>query len=53
MKKLLGLVLFNFLVTSSVALAQEPLLVVFPPTNYQTSTEKIFFIGTSPPKVRF
>jgi N-acetylmuramoyl-L-alanine amidase len=35
--------------TSSVALAQEPLLVVFPPTNYQTSTEKIFFIGTAPP----
>jgi N-acetylmuramoyl-L-alanine amidase len=49
MKKLLGLVLFNFLLTSSVALAQEPLLVVFPPTNYQTSTEKIFFIGTAPP----
>ena len=48
MKKLLGLVLFNFLFTSSVALAQEPLLVVFPPTNYQTSTEKIFFIGTAP-----
>jgi len=49
MKKLLGLVLFNFLFTSSVALAQESLLVVFPPTNYQTSTEKIFFIGTAPP----
>jgi len=49
MKKLLGLVLFNSLFTSSVALAQEPLLVVFPPTNYQTSTEKIFFIGTAPP----
>jgi N-acetylmuramoyl-L-alanine amidase len=49
MKKLLELVLFNFLFTSSVALAQEPLLVVFPPTNYQTSTEKIFFIGTAPP----
>ena len=49
MKKLLGLVLFNFVFTSSVALAQEPLLVVFPPTNYQTSTEKIFFIGTAPP----
>lgn len=48
MKKLLGLVLFNFLFTSSVALAQESLLVVFPPTNYQTSTEKIFFIGTAP-----
>ncbi|MTJ52453.1 N-acetylmuramoyl-L-alanine amidase [Anabaena sp. UHCC 0253] len=50
MKKLLGLVVFNFLFTSSVALAQESLLVVFPPTNHQTSTEKIFFIGTALPK---
>ncbi|MDB9488979.1 N-acetylmuramoyl-L-alanine amidase [Dolichospermum circinale CS-534/05] len=52
MKKLLGLlglVSFNFLFTSWVALARESLLVVFPPTNYQTSTEKIFFIGTAPP----
>jgi N-acetylmuramoyl-L-alanine amidase len=48
MKQLFSLVLFNFLFTSSVALAQESLLVVFPPTNYQTSTEKIFFIGTAP-----
>lgn len=46
---LLGLVSFNFLFTSWVALARESLLVVFPPTNYQTSTEKIFFIGTAPP----
>lgn len=49
MKKLLGLVVFNCLVTSSVALAQPSLVVVFPPTNHQTSTEKIFFIGTAPP----
>ncbi|WP_353932385.1 N-acetylmuramoyl-L-alanine amidase [Okeanomitos corallinicola TIOX110] len=49
MKKLVSLVLFNCLFTSSVALAQTPLLVVFPPSNYQTSTEKIFFIGTAPP----
>ncbi|MFM2063098.1 MAG: hypothetical protein RLZZ507_2768 [Cyanobacteriota bacterium] len=48
MKKVLGLVVFSFLFTSSVALAQTSLLVVFPPTNYQTSTEKIFFIGTTP-----
>jgi N-acetylmuramoyl-L-alanine amidase len=48
-KKILGLVLFNCLFTSSVALAQTSLLVVFPPSNYQTSTEKIFFIGTAPP----
>lgn len=50
MKKLLGLVLFNCLFTSSLALAQTPLLVVFPPAKYQTSTEKIFFIGTAPPQ---
>ncbi|MFM7369230.1 MAG: N-acetylmuramoyl-L-alanine amidase, partial [Sphaerospermopsis kisseleviana] len=49
MKKLLGLVVFNCLLTSSVAFAQTSLLVVFPPTNYQTSKEKIFFIGTAPP----
>ncbi|MCE2905358.1 MAG: N-acetylmuramoyl-L-alanine amidase [Anabaena sp. CoA2_C59] len=49
MKKLLGLILFNFSLASSVALAEKPLLVVFPSTNYQTSTEKIFFIGTAPP----
>ncbi|WP_026104000.1 N-acetylmuramoyl-L-alanine amidase [Anabaena sp. PCC 7108] len=49
MNKLLVLVVFNFLFTSSVALAQTSLVVVFPPTNYQTSTEKIFFIGTAPP----
>ncbi|MBD2627823.1 N-acetylmuramoyl-L-alanine amidase [Trichormus variabilis] len=48
MNKLLVLVVFNFLFTSSVAKAQTSLVVVFPPTNYQTSTEKIFFIGTAP-----
>ncbi|RUS97198.1 N-acetylmuramoyl-L-alanine amidase [Trichormus variabilis SAG 1403-4b] len=31
-----------------MAKAQTSLVVVFPPTNYQTSTEKIFFIGTAP-----
>ncbi|NET01460.1 MAG: N-acetylmuramoyl-L-alanine amidase [Sphaerospermopsis sp. SIO1G1] len=49
MKKIAALVLFNCLFTSSVALAETSLLVVFPPRNYQTSTEKIFFIGTAPP----
>ncbi|TAE59195.1 MAG: N-acetylmuramoyl-L-alanine amidase [Nostocales cyanobacterium] len=49
MKKIASLVLFNCLFTSSVALGQTSLLVVFPPNNYQTSTEKIFFIGTAPP----
>ncbi|MBD2296411.1 N-acetylmuramoyl-L-alanine amidase [Anabaena sphaerica FACHB-251] len=51
MKKLLGLAIFSFIFTSSLALAQpQPsFLVVYPPANHQTSTEKIFFIGTAPP----
>ncbi|BAY25418.1 cell wall hydrolase/autolysin [Calothrix sp. NIES-2100] len=48
MKKLLGLVLLSFVVTSSVALADTSLVVVFPQTNYQTSAQKIFFLGTAP-----
>ncbi|BAY33272.1 cell wall hydrolase/autolysin [Nostoc carneum NIES-2107] len=48
MKKLVLLVIFSFLVTSSIALANSSLLVVFPQTNYQTSAEKIFFLGTAP-----
>jgi N-acetylmuramoyl-L-alanine amidase len=47
-KKVLGLVVFSLVTTSSVALADSSLLVVFPPSNYQTSAEKIFFIGTAP-----
>ncbi|MDB9445302.1 N-acetylmuramoyl-L-alanine amidase [Anabaena sp. CS-542/02] len=50
MKKLLGLVILGFIVTSSVvALAGPSLLVVYPPNNHQTRAEKIFFIGTAPP----
>jgi N-acetylmuramoyl-L-alanine amidase len=48
-KKFLSLVLLSLIVTSSVALAQPTLNVVFPRTNHQTSAEKIFFIGTAPP----
>jgi N-acetylmuramoyl-L-alanine amidase len=48
-KKLLGLVIFSSISTSSLVVAQQPsLLVVYPPANHQTSTEKIFFIGTAP-----
>ncbi|MEH1909191.1 N-acetylmuramoyl-L-alanine amidase [Nostoc sp.] len=49
MKNLLGLVIFGCILTSSVALAEPSLIVVFPQTNYQTSAEKIFFLGTAPP----
>ncbi len=49
MKKLLGLVILGCTVTSSVALAESSLIVIFPQTNYQTTAEKIFFLGTAPP----
>ncbi|MBE9208566.1 N-acetylmuramoyl-L-alanine amidase [Nostoc sp. LEGE 06077] len=48
MKRIFGLVVFSLIATSSVALADSSLIVVFPPPNYQTSTEKIFFLGTAP-----
>jgi len=49
-KKVIGIIIFGCLLTSSVTVAQNSLLVVFPPKNHQTSTEKIFFIGTAPPQ---
>ncbi|MBD2532858.1 N-acetylmuramoyl-L-alanine amidase [Nostoc flagelliforme FACHB-838] len=49
MKKLFGLVILGCILTSSVALAEPSLIVVFPQTNYQTSAQKIFFLGTAPP----
>ncbi|WP_245602794.1 N-acetylmuramoyl-L-alanine amidase [Gloeothece verrucosa] len=33
-----------------MAEAQQPLLVVYPPPNYQTSASQIFFIGTAAPE---
>ncbi|MEH1940944.1 MAG: N-acetylmuramoyl-L-alanine amidase [Nostoc sp.] len=49
MKNLLGLVILGCILTSSVALAEPSLIVVFPKTSYQTSSQKIFFLGTAPP----
>jgi len=50
-KKLFVSVILSCFLTSSVALAEPTpsLKVVYPPTNHQTSAEKIFFIGTAPP----
>jgi N-acetylmuramoyl-L-alanine amidase len=48
-KRFLGLAILICILTSSVALAQSSLIVVFPETNYQTGAEKIFFLGTAPP----
>ena len=50
MKTVFGLVLLSSIVISSPTLAQEQSLnIVFPSANYQTSQEKIFFLGTAPP----
>ncbi|MEH2235284.1 N-acetylmuramoyl-L-alanine amidase [Nostoc sp.] len=49
MKNLLGLVILGCILTSSIALAEPSLVVVFPQTNYQTTSQKIFFLGTAPP----
>ncbi|MBV8883731.1 MAG: N-acetylmuramoyl-L-alanine amidase [Chroococcidiopsidaceae cyanobacterium CP_BM_RX_35] len=51
MKKILGL---TVLVTSAaIALpakcADRSLYIAFPPTNYQTTTSRIFILGTAPP----
>ena len=48
-KSVFGLVLLSSIVISSPTLAQEQSLnIVFPSANYQTSAEKIFFLGTAP-----
>ncbi|WP_414526842.1 N-acetylmuramoyl-L-alanine amidase [Nodularia chucula] len=45
----LGLIILGCFVTPSVAWAQaNTLKVVYPPTNHQTNTEKIFLLGTAP-----
>jgi N-acetylmuramoyl-L-alanine amidase len=48
-KSVFGLVLLSSIVISSPTLAQEQSLnIVFPRADYQTSAEKIFFLGTAP-----
>lgn len=48
-KSVFGLVLLSSIVISSPTLAQEQSLnIVFPSADYQTSAEKIFFLGTAP-----
>jgi N-acetylmuramoyl-L-alanine amidase len=49
-KPLLALVLLASIATPELASAQQqPLKVVYPPTNHKTTSDKIFFIGTAPP----
>lgn len=48
MKKLLGLVALGSAIASPAS-ANQPLSVVYPPTDHQTTAPQIFFIGTAPP----
>ncbi len=56
MQKILTLALSNLiiiessLITMSVAHAQQPLYLVYPPNNHQTTADKIFLIGTASPQ---
>jgi N-acetylmuramoyl-L-alanine amidase len=47
MRNILGLTLIGTIITYPV-LAEQPLSIVYPPPNHQTTAERIFFIGTAP-----
>jgi N-acetylmuramoyl-L-alanine amidase len=48
MRYILGLALLGTVMVSP-AWAEQPLSVVYPPPNHQTTADRIFFIGTAPP----
>lgn len=48
MRNLLGLALLSSVITST-ARAEQPLSLVYPPANHQTTSDRIFLIGTAPP----
>ncbi|KJH71013.1 N-acetylmuramoyl-L-alanine amidase [Aliterella atlantica] len=50
MRKLLGLVATGTVIVSSSARAEQPLSVVYPPAEHQTTANQIFLIGTAPPQ---
>nr|WP_322742529.1 N-acetylmuramoyl-L-alanine amidase [Gloeocapsopsis crepidinum] len=47
--KRIGLSLFIAVMASAPAWANQPLSVVYPPNEHQTTSERIFLIGTAPP----
>jgi len=49
-RKLLGLVAFGTVIVSFPARAEQPLSVVYPPADHQTTANQIFLIGTAPPQ---
>ena len=48
-KKLLGLVFLGTFIMISPAKAERSLSVVYPPANHQTTSDRIFLIGSAPP----
>ncbi|MDJ0845065.1 N-acetylmuramoyl-L-alanine amidase [Crocosphaera sp.] len=56
MSRLLGLTVISFLTVqsslmiTSVANAQQPLYLAYPPNNHKTTADKIFLIGTASPQ---
>lgn len=50
MRKLLGLVAFGTVIVSFPARAEQPLSVVYPPADHQTTANQIFLVGTAPPQ---
>ena len=56
MSRLLGLTVISFLTVqsslmiTSVAKAQQPLYLAYPPNNHKTTAEQIFLIGTASPQ---
>jgi N-acetylmuramoyl-L-alanine amidase len=47
MRNILGLTLLGTIITYP-AFAEQPLSIVYPPANHQTTAARIFFIGTAP-----
>lgn len=50
MRHILGLALLSFVMASAPAWANQPMTVVYPPKEHQTTSERIFLIGTAPPE---
>ncbi len=50
MRPLLKLIVLGSVITSTVAWGKETTFkLVYPPTNHQTNTDRIFLLGTAPP----
>jgi len=49
-RHILGLALLGFVMASAPAWANQSLSVVYPPNEHQTTSDRIFLIGTAPPE---